>query len=181
LLIKFDPLPNAPIKDMKYYISVTGLEVKSLLYLPWFFKHAVASTIQAQAAEGNVSTQVTLRNGVRHTLTVWENKTSMLRYLRAGAHAEAMKATNKISKPGSTKVYGYESDASPTWDEALALWEVHGMRHGKVVKTPATTMENNNKRSLHGTKMAALLTVMAIVSVAAFSAFSSPTLFDQAL
>lgn len=153
--------------NMKYYVSVTGLQVKSVWHLPLFFRYAIKSITQAQAAAGNIDTRTGYRNGVRHTLTIWEDKISMLRFMRAGAHAEAMKATNELSVPESTKVYGYESDTIPTWDEALALWEVHGMRHGKVFKAPtSTTTTISNGKSLPGTtKVIALLTIITIVSV----------------
>jgi hypothetical protein len=154
---------------MKYYVSVTGLQLKGLWYLPKFMKHAVQSTMQAQASQGNVSTRTNLRNGVRHTLTVWDNKTSMLRYMRAGAHAQAMRINNEISLPGKTKVYGYESDTIPTWDEAIALWEVHGTRHGKVVKQQQQSAMETTKSPLYGTKMVALLTIGAIVAVVALT------------
>ena len=52
-----------------------------------------------------------------------------------------MKVIDIISNPDGTKVYGYESDTIPTWEEALKEWEAHGRRHGKKVvpkKLPAT-------------------------------------------
>jgi len=55
----------------------------------------------------------------------------MMKFYHSGPHAAAMKATNEISSPGGTKVYGYYSDTIPTWDEALVLWDEHGAIHGK--------------------------------------------------
>jgi len=120
---------------MRYYISVTGLRLKSLWYYPMFLKYALPSVRQAKAAQGNVETRTTVRQGVQHTLTAWDDKNSMLRYMRTGAHAKAMKVSNEMSVPGGTKVYGYESDVIPSWNEALDLWEKHGTRHGKLVPT----------------------------------------------
>ena len=128
-------MSNATTENEKkqYYVSVTGLEVKSIFYFPLFARHAAPSKMQADAAEGNVSSQTTARGYVQHTLTVWKDKKSMLRYLISGAHLQAMNAADSMSRPGGTKVYGYYSDTIPTWDEALALWEEHGTRHGKKV------------------------------------------------
>ena len=55
----------------------------------------------------------------------------MLSFLRSGARAHAMKVTKQISDMSETKLYGYESDTMPTWEEALALWEEHGTYHGR--------------------------------------------------
>jgi hypothetical protein len=31
-----------------------------------------------------------------------------------------------FSKIGSGKIYGYETDAMPSWDDALSEWELNG-------------------------------------------------------
>jgi hypothetical protein len=127
------------MKIMKYYVSVTGLKVKSIWLYPTFFKHAIPSFQQAKGAAGNLFAETKARNGVQHTLTVWQDKASMLAFLRSGAHAQAMKVTRQISDLSETKVYGYDSDTMPTWEEALTLWEEHGSYHGsKPVPTKAT-------------------------------------------
>ena len=59
----------------------------------------------------------------------------MTRYYASGAHAKAMKITQEISNPEGTKVYGYISDHMPTWEEAYALWDEHGVRHGTPTKS----------------------------------------------
>jgi hypothetical protein len=124
---------------MTYYVSVTGLKVKNLWSMPTFMVHASSSMSQAQAAEGNIKAMGTYRKGVHHTLTVWEDKNSMINFLIAGAHAQAMKNADAIGLPGGTKVYGYESETIPTsWDEVLKLWEEHGARHGKKLAVVST-------------------------------------------
>jgi len=116
---------------MKYYVSVTGLKVNSLWHVPTFWRNAIPSSMQAMSSPGNVYTATKRRNGVQHTLTVWEDRAAMLSFLRSGPHAQAMKITRKISDMSETKVYGYESDSIPTWEEALVKWEEHGTYHGK--------------------------------------------------
>eukprot|EP00980_Cylindrotheca_fusiformis_P024736 scaffold12369_cov97-Cylindrotheca_fusiformis.AAC.2 len=118
-----------------YYVSVTGLILKSSWYYPKFMYYAVPSTMQAQKAEGNVSTRVTAVNGVQHTLTVWENKKAMRKYMLSGAHRKAMAVSGDVADLESIKVYGYESDTIPSWDEALGMWAKHGKVHGKASAT----------------------------------------------
>jgi len=135
---------------MKYYVSVTGLKVKSLWYHPTFLKHAIPSFMQAQSSPGNVFAETKTRNGIQHTLTVWEDRASMLSFLRSGAHAQAMKVTKQISDMSETKVYGYDSDSIPTWDEALIQWEKHGTYHGKKPEPKKEVEESFLQRVTNG-------------------------------
>lgn len=111
----------------EYYISITGLKVKSPWLLPTFFYYAIPSSIQARSAPGNIDLQTTYIQGIHHTLSVWKDKKSMLTYLRQGAHLKAMKAFVTIAAFG--KIYGYESDTIPTWPEARRIWESQGAVH----------------------------------------------------
>lgn len=89
---------------------------------------------QAEAASGNITASIHgPYSGIYHTMTVWKDRSSMLRCYVSGAHAKAMKLTNEISSnPEGTKVYGYSTGHIPTWDEASSLWDKHGVRHGKA-------------------------------------------------
>ena len=149
---------------MTYYISVTGLTIKNVFSVPKFWKHAITSYIQAENAEGNIRVMTTSRGMYQqHTLTVWKDRKSMTKFMASGAHAQAMKVSADISVPGGTKVYGYESDTIPTWDEALALWDEHGKRHGK--KVPNNKEQLPSKSSLLSTGAFALgLTVTLILA-----------------
>ena len=93
---KTDPL-FSNMTTPKYYVSVTGLRVKSIWHMPTFARHAYTSKRQADSAEGNIHASVKSRDGVQHTLTVWRDKASMRRYFVSGAHREAMKLTPLIS------------------------------------------------------------------------------------
>tara|TARA_B100000676_G_C17962395_1_gene778346 strand:+ start:70 stop:342 length:273 start_codon:yes stop_codon:yes gene_type:complete len=55
-----------------------------------------------------------------------EIKKYMLDYLTSKAHLKAMK---KFSKIGDGKVYGYEADVIPNWEDALAEWDKNGRMH----------------------------------------------------
>lgn len=108
----------------KYYISITGLELKSVFWKPRFMMYAIPAHAQAQGSPGNVSTNATSVAGIEHTLTVWESKKEMLAYFRQGAHLKAMKVSKTLGKYG--KVHGYESDHIPSWPEALEIWQSQG-------------------------------------------------------
>lgn len=113
----------------KCYVSVTGLQLKSLWHYPRFVQ--LLLRIDAKNAPGNIHTSFTQRHGVHHTLTVWDSPKSMRAFFASGPHAAAMKFTSTISAPGGTKVYSYFADAVPTWEEALQKWEEHATFHGK--------------------------------------------------
>lgn len=129
-----------------FYVSVTGLKLKSFFYLPKFMSYAGPAMKQASAAEGNISASGNYVNGVHHTMSVWKDRKSMTRFMVSGAHAKAMKATNAFAAPGETKVYGYETDKVPTWDEAIAIWKEHGKCHG-AKKVDSRSKKNNSYRT----------------------------------
>jgi hypothetical protein len=131
----------------RYYVSVTGLTIKSFLYYPKFMYYAIPSSMQAQNADGNVLTRTTSVNGVQHTLTVWEDKMAMRKFMVAGAHRKAMAITSEVADLEKTKVYGYESDTIPTWDEAIEIWEKHGKLHGRYTATKSKEVEVANAPS----------------------------------
>lgn len=152
---------------MTYYISVTGLQIKNVFSMPKFWQHAVASYMQAENAEGNIRVMTNSRGMYQqHTLTVWKDRKSMTKFMASGAHAQAMKVSAAIGVPGGTKVYGYESDTIPTWDEALAIWEEHGKRHGKKV---ANKKEQDPPKSSSLLKTGAVALTVTLVLAASNS------------
>ena len=108
----------------RYYISITGLEVASYWTFPRFMTLTMPAIQQARDAPGNVRADTNRINGIMHTLTVWNCRDDMLKYVRSGAHLEAMKNTKKVAS--YAKTYSYESDTIPTWAEARKLWEENG-------------------------------------------------------
>jgi hypothetical protein len=127
-----------------YYVSITGIKLKSIWYFAKFQRYSGPSMTQAQSAEGNLSAQGNYRNGILHTRSVWKDRKSMMRFMASGAHAKAMKINDEVSVPNETKVYGYETDKIPTWDEAISLWEEHGTRHGVKPKKNGTKQQTNS-------------------------------------
>ena len=108
------------------HISLTGLKSKSFLGFIRFWKLAIPTFKQAQTAKGNVFCEVKRIKGYQCTLTAWEDRNSMLEFMRSGVHLEAMKSFHTIA---TGKTYGYESDSIPTWPEAFALLEKHGKQN----------------------------------------------------
>jgi hypothetical protein len=56
-----------------YYVSITGLQLKSMLHLPRFGVFAFNAMRQAKQAKGNVSADGNYVNGVHHTLLLWKD------------------------------------------------------------------------------------------------------------
>ena len=108
------------------YVSVTGLKPKGLIGWIRFWLLTIPASKDAQKAKGIIHCAFNSRNGYQHTLTVWKSKEHMLGYLSSPAHLKAMKNFSNI---GSGKVYGYEADTMPNWENALTEWDKNGRMH----------------------------------------------------
>ena len=106
------------------YVSVTGLKLKGPLHAPRFWWHAIRSMTQAQRAPGNMRAGARQINGVNFTISQWQDRAAMRRFMTSGAHAEAMRAFPAIA---TGKTFGFESDSVPEWEEIYALWLEHGI------------------------------------------------------
>lgn len=150
----------------QYYVSVTGLTLKSIWCYPKFMYYAVPCVMEAEKAEGNVSTRTQSLNGVQHTLTVWEGKLAMRKFFVAGAHRKAMAITAAVADLEKTKVYGYESDTIPTWDEAIELWEKYGKLHGSYPATKKEVMKSpTQERSPRPQNLIYFYVVAAVLAI----------------
>ena len=105
------------------YVSITGLRLKSQLHAPRFWWHAIRSMAQARRAPGNISTDARSVAGMQHTLTVWTDQAAMRAYLVRGAHLQAMRAFGAIA---TGSVFGFETEAAPDWETALAELSARG-------------------------------------------------------
>jgi len=63
---------------------------------------------------------VKLVDGFHHTLTVWETKKDMRKFVLSPIHMRAMKIFLKITT-GSTICY--KTDKMPSWGETLSIWQ----------------------------------------------------------
>ena len=105
------------------YVSITGLKVRRLWQVPTFWRHAVASMAQAQAADGCLEASAKTINGIHHTRSVWRNRDDMRAYLGRGAHLDAMKLFPRIA---AGKTLGFVTAEIPDWDEVHRLWKTQG-------------------------------------------------------
>jgi hypothetical protein len=108
----------------QFYVSFTGIELKSIFQSVSFWWHAVPSFMDAQRSEGNLHAETRTVGQVHHTYTVWTDRESMRKYLLAGPHRKAMAVSNQVGR--YIKVYGGYHDTKPTWDDAVELWRDHG-------------------------------------------------------
>lgn len=108
------------------YVSITGLKPKGILGHIRFWTLTIPAAKQAKIADGIVHSAFKSRKGFQHTLTVWQSRQHMLAYLTSPTHRKAMKNMTKI---GQGKVYGYEADTIPSWEDALENWAKYGRIH----------------------------------------------------
>lgn len=111
------------IHDAGLYISITGLRLRHWSLTPLFWWHAFGAMTQARAATGNVSAEARQINGVHHTLSVWQDRDLMRRYLRSGPHLRAMRVFPRIA---TGSVAGFHASQAPAWVDVPALLRDHG-------------------------------------------------------
>ena len=108
------------------YVSITGLKPEGIIGWIRFWAYTIHASKDAQKAEGILHCKFNSRNGYQHTLTVWKSKEHMLDFLTSPAHLKAMK---KYSKIGIGKVYGYEANNIPSWEDTFTKWDNNGRIH----------------------------------------------------
>jgi len=117
------------------YVSITGLQIRRVWHIPFFWLHAMKSMVQARNAPGNISAGARTINGVHHTLSVWTGKDAMRAYLTTGPHLEAMRLFPRIA---TGKVVGYVAQQAPDWSEVHAIWQ----ERGRVVQGRVRTQQD---------------------------------------
>lgn len=110
----------------KYYVSVTGLLVKNWLAAPKFIYISSRAYHAALKAEGNVYSTTFSKDGVQHTITVWESKAAMQKFMRGEAHMTCMKNLSAVSS--YAKAHGFFADEMPPAEEAIKKWKFEGRR-----------------------------------------------------
>ena len=107
-------------------VSVTGIKPTGLLGWIRFWLLTILASKDAKKTEGILHCAFNSRNGYQHTLTVWKSQEHMLGYLTSPPHLKAMK---KFSRIGDGKVYGYEANSIPSWEDAFTEWDKNGRMH----------------------------------------------------
>ena len=98
------------------YVSITGLKTKNIFSWFKFWLLAIPAFRGAQKAKGIIFCETKKVKNYHHTLTVWESKNDMLNYKKSSSHIKAMQSFNNIA---TGKIYSYETNLMPSWDEAL--------------------------------------------------------------
>ena len=113
-------------RGRKMYISVTGIKPKGITGWLYFLLYNIPASKASKDHDGLLASEFSSRNGYLHTFTVWESKTHMVAYRSSPAHLKAMK---NLSKIGSGKIHGYETDTMPSWEDAYNEWGEKAREH----------------------------------------------------
>ena len=117
-----------PAANRRVYVSITGLELKSIWHAFQFWRHAIPSMIQVRKAAGCLRSEVRSIDGIKHTLTVWESEADMRRFLYSGAHRRAIRAFPSFA---TGKTCGFWTERVPGWDEVPEIWRKKGRAYGE--------------------------------------------------
>ena len=83
---------------------------------------AIPAFRAAQKAESCLICETKTLNGYHHTFTIWKDKKLMMKYRASPVHLKTMKVFSQIAHH---KVYGYEANNIPTWNDALKGFNVY--------------------------------------------------------
>ena len=101
------------------YVSVTGIKPKGITGWLYFLLYNIPASKASKGHDGLLASELSSRNGHLHTFTIWESRNHMIAYRSSPAHLKAIKSLSKI---GSGKIHGYETDTMPSWEEAYSEW-----------------------------------------------------------
>ena len=108
------------------YVSVTALKTKGFFSAIRFWLFAGPTFRQATSSRGVLFCEVKTVVGFYHTLTAWETKQDMKKFVSSPIHLKAMRVFLKIAT-GST--IGYEANEIPSWSEALENWRTQAVNY----------------------------------------------------
>jgi heme-degrading monooxygenase HmoA len=101
------------------HISLTRLRIRSIRFLPFFAIHTTRSIAQVRKAPGfHGGRLLPDRDWTFWTLTAWDNRDAMLRYITTGDHKAAMPHLMHWCDQASVAHWEQSSSTLPTWEEA---------------------------------------------------------------
>ena len=119
------------------FVSLTRLRIRSVRFLPLFAWHALRSQRQVQRAEGFLNGALLPdRQSTFWTMTAWDSRESILRYMTAGDHKKAMSHLMEWCDEASVAHWEQEDAVLPSWEEADRRMRAEG-RASKVRKPSA--------------------------------------------
>ena len=101
------------------FVSLTRLRLRSIRFLPFFAIHTQRSINQLRLAPGMQSGSVLMdRHWVFWTMTAWDERESMRRYMTTGAHRTAMPHLMHWCDEASVAHWEQDNATLPSWKEA---------------------------------------------------------------
>jgi hypothetical protein len=101
------------------FVSITGLRVNKFYHYLKFFWLAVRAMEQARQSSGLIRVEARTINGVHHTMSIWDNESSMRKFLVTGAHLKAMQVFKQIA---TGKTVGFMTAKPPEWSQVHNIW-----------------------------------------------------------
>lgn len=101
------------------FVSLTRLRVRSIRFMPLFAYYAVRSNQQVKKAPGFLrGSLLPDRSWTFWTMTAWDDRESMRRYMTTGAHKTAMPHLMHWCDEASVAHWEQADEALPSWKEA---------------------------------------------------------------
>jgi hypothetical protein len=101
------------------FVSLTRLRVRSIRFMPFFAVHALRSNRQVKIAPGfQAGALLPDRSLTFWTMTAWDERESMRRFMTTGAHKTAMPYLMHWCDEASVAHWEQEENTLPSWEEA---------------------------------------------------------------
>ena len=101
------------------FVSVTRLRIRSIWFMPLFAWDTLRSLRQVKRAVGfQEGSLLPDRRFTFWTMTAWDSRESMRRYMTSGAHKAAMPMLMKWCDEASVVHWEQADEKLPTWAEA---------------------------------------------------------------
>lgn len=105
-------------------INVTSIRLRSLWNFFALSYNGLLISRQAKSQPGLIRMKNRGFGYDHYTLSVWEDKESLKKFARSGAHLEAMKKSGELAT--EIRTYSYQGDKIPSWKEAEAMLREKG-------------------------------------------------------
>ena len=120
------------------FVSVTRLRLRSIIYLPGFFRHAMPTIRQVKRAPGyRGGALLADRAWAFWTITCWDDEAAMRAYMMSGSHRAAMPSFVKWCDEGSVVHWDQPDETLPSWPEADRRMRAEGRPSKLRYPTPA--------------------------------------------
>lgn len=138
------------------------MELRSVSSYKLFATYGVPTMQSAIDSALKVDHQNYFASRLHLTLSVWPSKEASLRYVVGPLHKGAIAIKDQIGRDG--RVYGYETDTIPTWDEAYYLLEKHGRN---TIGSMTDVRERVRRAKARRVKIMIALVVLLVLLVSA--------------